>query len=341
MKRVYLFSRHAGEPVKVGVWQVDDDDIGRFQYQDDWLTRADAFPLDPVHLPLQSDIYETARKRGIFAVFEDAGPDQWGERVLAHEHPARDLGLVEKLLYASGRGVGCLLFSASRERPKPVSAPVDWHSLTQAQEGVDRLIAGEVVSEELMHLLEPGSGLGGARPKISVTRDGRLWLAKFPRQDDTYDVPRTEFATMQLARRAGIDTPDVELVALPDGRAVYLIERFDQRDGTAHHYVSANTLLGIDRVREDDAFASMRRQTRSATCRRNCIGAWCSTYWCGTPMTTCATTAYSSTSPAFVYPLRLILCRSCDLGMSTRSASVLAAIVAAWKIVVGMPPDSH
>lgn len=58
----------------------------------------------------------------------------------------------------------------------------------------------------LFMLISPGSSLGGARPKVSVTDEqGDPWIAKFPSRYDDHDVGAWEYLTYQLAMQAGID----------------------------------------------------------------------------------------------------------------------------------------
>lgn len=253
MNRLYVFSTHGLPPVPVGVYELGDG-IGRFAYAKSWLARPDAFPLDPVHLPLTSEEFATASRDGLFSVLRDAGPDSWGLRVMAREHTGRQLTPVEQLLYARGYGTGCLVFSASRDNIEPPPEIPGWETLARAQQGVDRLLAGEFVSPDLLRLLEPGSSLGGARPKTTVRHKGGYWIAKFPRKDDVFDETRAEYGLLKLAQHAGIRVPVHELSVLPDGRAVLLVERFDWTADGRHHYLSAHSLLGYERVREQDTF---------------------------------------------------------------------------------------
>jgi serine/threonine-protein kinase HipA len=74
-------------------------------------------------------------------------------------------------------------------------------------------------------------------------------LAKFSRQDDSYNQPSIEFANMTLASKAGIDIPETLLLTLPGGGSVYLIERFDRSPGPKktiirHPFISALTAVG-------------------------------------------------------------------------------------------------
>jgi serine/threonine-protein kinase HipA len=92
---------------------------------------------------------------------------------------------------------------------------------------VDRLPAAEEIDSDLKKLLEAGSSLGGARPKVAVSRDGGSWIAKFSLRDDPYNICRAEYAAMTLAARCGLDVPPIDAVRVAD-RDVYLIERFDR-----------------------------------------------------------------------------------------------------------------
>jgi serine/threonine-protein kinase HipA len=85
--------------------------------------------------------------------------------------------------------------------------------------------------EDLNILLAPGSSLGGARPKASVIDDdGRLSMAKFPKNDDAYSVSAWEHLALELARAAGISAAESRLLSI-DARDVILLPRFD-REGT-------------------------------------------------------------------------------------------------------------
>ncbi|NWO01454.1 MAG: type II toxin-antitoxin system HipA family toxin, partial [Idiomarinaceae bacterium] len=57
------------EPVICGViWYDPENRIGRFRYGQSYLARNDAFALDPVHLPLTDELFETRANKGLFGV---------------------------------------------------------------------------------------------------------------------------------------------------------------------------------------------------------------------------------------------------------------------------------
>lgn len=51
-----------------------------------------------------------------------------------------------------------------------------------------------------MQILNPGSSLGGARPKATVKDiDGSLWVSKFPSKNDEINTGAWEFVVSELA----------------------------------------------------------------------------------------------------------------------------------------------
>ena len=81
------------ESIKTGALVVSDPDIvqgtlqGQFRYTSEYLEHPEAFPLDPLHLPLSTEIFEADRPRaGIHGVFEDSLPDDWGRRLMVRSH---------------------------------------------------------------------------------------------------------------------------------------------------------------------------------------------------------------------------------------------------------------
>ena len=63
---------------------------GRFVYGRRYLDRADALPIDPLELKLDTQTYETQRMHGLFGALRDAGPDFWGRRVI-EKHAGRPM----------------------------------------------------------------------------------------------------------------------------------------------------------------------------------------------------------------------------------------------------------
>lgn len=156
---------------------------GAFRYAPEYLSLSDVFPLDPVHLPLTTREFNADRPEGVHGVFEDALPDDWGQRLLIRKTglPLRDR-TKPKLLQALGQGcMGALSFD-SGDDTGPVS-PAQMADLEELLVSALQYDAGEELDEERLQFLAiHGSSPGGARPKTLVCKeDGSLWLAKFPK----------------------------------------------------------------------------------------------------------------------------------------------------------------
>jgi serine/threonine-protein kinase HipA len=105
-------------------------------------------------------------------------------------------------------------------------------------------------------LIQPGSSLGGARPKATIAdRDGCLWMAKFPGRNDQNDTGAWEKVVNVLAFECGIDIPESVARRFSGKQHTFLAKRFD-RDvkGKRIHFASAMTLLG--RQDGDDYFSN-------------------------------------------------------------------------------------
>ncbi len=225
--------------------------VGTFVYGRRYLERADAVELDPVELRLGSGAFETARMGGFFGAIRDAMPDWWGRRVI--EKHSRRAGLEEfdYLLEGADDRAGALGFGLNVTPPAPQRRFNRTIDLARLQQQADAIVTNDTDSlpgsdDPVEDLLLIGTSMGGARPKAVVEHDGALWLAKFGRQDDAWNHPRTEHAMLELARRCGLATPDSRIVDV-GGRDVLLIRRFDRDPGETGYrrrrMVSALTLL--------------------------------------------------------------------------------------------------
>jgi serine/threonine-protein kinase HipA len=109
----------------------------------------------------------------------------------------------------------------------------------------ERILRDEETDEDLQMIFAPGSSLGGARPKASVLdQRGRLSIAKFPKETDEYSVEVWEVIAMQLAARAGIRTPEHELITVAE-KPVLLSRRFDRDGGTRIPFLSALSMMSF------------------------------------------------------------------------------------------------
>jgi serine/threonine-protein kinase HipA len=207
--------------------------------------------LDPIMLPLQEKLFTTTALRGQFGAILDAAPDQWGRRIIDREHGAQDD--FEYLLLAKGDQVGALSFSAERDVPPPDTSLLDSSSLADVHRAYQSLEAGEDIPADLMELLRHGTSAGGARPKITLVDEGKVWLAKLPSKKDSDDfppIPLLEAAVLDLAEIAGLDVPQRKVVQF-GGVPALMVVRFDRKivedEGEARiqkmRFVSARTVF--------------------------------------------------------------------------------------------------
>lgn len=238
-------------------------EIYSFEFDSEWLASGDALALDPDLLPVPGRTYPPA-DRTQFGLFMDSAPDRWGrtlmqrrEAVLAAEakRPARTLTEWDYLLGVHDHSrLGALRFRANPQSPfldnSAVNAAPPLTSLRELQGAVrtleeDRANDDPRLSTVLDQLLVPGSSLGGSRPKASVVDEhGRLCIAKFPSQQDEWDVGAWELVAHRLAKKAGIRVPPMRAVRFTREGHTFISRRFDRTErGGRLAFVSAMTLL--------------------------------------------------------------------------------------------------
>ena len=205
---------------------------GAFRYAPEYLKHPQAFPLDPVALPLTPKEFQTERPEGVHAVFEDALPDDWGRALLIRKaRLGRGEQTLPRMLEALGNGgLGALSFQSTQNRIKTDSS-ADIKNLEALLDTALRYESGLPLDEkELQLLYQSGSSPGGARPKALCRKEeGSLWIAKFPRHQDRFHVESIEAATLELAKRSGLTVPEFEIRTLGK-RKVLLVKQI----GRAH-----------------------------------------------------------------------------------------------------------
>jgi len=144
------------------------------------------------------------------------------------------------------QGMGALIYTQSGE-PDPRPAAISSRHLRNLVMLAEKFEQdGAVEDDELSLLFQAGSSPGGARPKALVENESGAWLAKFAGAGDHLDVVSLEAAAMELARRAGIETPETRLMN-PGTRKCLLVKRFDVNPkGGRNHLISMQSLLKAD-----------------------------------------------------------------------------------------------
>lgn len=203
--------------------------IGRFRYGDRYLARPEAVSFDPFRLPLAKEIFEFTQLKGIPGAVRDATPDAWGRRVIEHklERSPADLQEIDYLLHGPQDGAGYLSFGLKVEPPAPRRSYNRTHQLDKLITATRAIEAGKHVAAHLLERLDPGTSMGGARPKATIEDDHCLWLGKFPARNDRFNLQRVEFATLDLARRCGLNVTQARLQSVGSSD-VLMLQRFDR-----------------------------------------------------------------------------------------------------------------
>ena len=227
-----------------------------FSYDDRYLADPGAYALDPA-LPLVTGTLQTPLGRALFGAFSDCAPDRWGRTLIKRAEMVkarlagtapRSMSEIDVLLgVRDDLRQGALRFRLGDAGPyladehSPVPVLTDLPTLLGIAEHAESDTAGY---EDLKRLLRAGSSLGGARPKAHVMNAaGDIAIAKFPSAaSDTWNVMAWEKVALDLARQAGIDVPDSQLIRVGD-RDVLVVDRFDRQAGIRVGYASAMTML--------------------------------------------------------------------------------------------------
>lgn len=223
-----------------------------FRYDEQYMARPGAYAIDPA-MPLAKGNHSAGRMPGAFA---DCSPDRWGKNLISKMvrvkalRDGRTAPLVSDIDYLLGVS-DLTREGALRFRNEPDGKFLDPDLTVPKLVELPRLLrAADALAEDaddmaaIKDLLDAGSGsLGGARPKASVRDEDSLLIAKFPHHSDDWDVMAWEKTALDLAERAGIETPR-RRISTVGGRTVLILRRFDRDRNRRIGYMSAMTLIG-------------------------------------------------------------------------------------------------
>ena len=233
--------------------------VGRFRYGNRYLERKDAVEFDPFQLPLGDTVYEFTKRKGIPGAVRDAGPDAWGRRVIEHklQRGPADLEEIDYLVNGPQDGAGYLSVGTKVDPSTSKRRYNRTHQLPDLVGAAEAIEEGKRVPERILEQLEPGTSMGGARPKATIEDGNRLWLGKFPEKADRCNLQRVEYATIELARRCGIDVCNARLESI-GGRDVLMVERFD-REHTEGGYLRFGLVSALTMLDGDESYLDRER----------------------------------------------------------------------------------
>jgi serine/threonine-protein kinase HipA len=241
-------------------------EIFSFEYQDSWVNESNPILfLDP-NLGFYKGKQFLPDEKNNFGIFLDSSPDRWGRLLMRRREAwqAKQDGRAEKTLFESdflmgvfdGHRMGGVRFKLNPDGPfindqKKMATP-PWTSLRELEQASLKLEQDDALLDpEYAHwlsvLIDPGSSLGGARPKASVLDEkGNLWIAKFPSSKDDKNVGAWEMVLHRLALNCGISLPNARIQQFSSRHHTFLSKRFDRNTESQRiHFASAMTLLGL------------------------------------------------------------------------------------------------
>lgn len=236
-----------------------------FKFDENWLSIHAGIKLSE-DINNYPGMQYTQPGNDIFGCFSDALPDRWGrtllkrrEQIQASEEKraVRSLSSFDYLMGIDDFSrMGGFRFKRELEgdyinvSPSLKIPPLtEIRELIHASQEVEKSEDNDVLPGKkwITQLIQPGTSLGGARPKAGVLDEmGNLCIAKFPSKKDDYDTGIWEHFSHLLAQKAGIQVAQTRVL---DGLGKYhtlLSRRFDRTDEAKRiHFASSMSLLGL------------------------------------------------------------------------------------------------
>ena len=236
-----------------------------FEFSKDWLKNYGSIQLSD-DINNYTGIQYCQQNNEIFGCFADSLPDRWGrtlilrrEQILAMEEkrPVRRLTEFDFLTgiddYTRIGGfrykidpTGEFINTSNKPQIPPIT---EIKELVRASNEIELSEEKNTLPQKkwLFQLIQPGTSLGGARPKATIIDENKhLYIAKFPSRNDLYDVGLWEHLSHLLAKESGLNCSESKVIKAGNKYHTLLSKRFDRTaDNKRIHYASAMTMLGL------------------------------------------------------------------------------------------------
>ena len=271
MKRITVYADFdfLASPQEIGTLgyeRVRGKDHFVFEYSREWLKLHGGIVLsgDLMNVP---SLQHPRGTDSVFGFVKDSFPDRWGRLLLDRRErlkaqaEGRPVQMLTNYDYLTGiedftRMGGIRYKDEDSDGYMSVSAkylvpPIEsLRALCDACHEIELAEERNELPEQrwLDQLIDPGTSLGGARPKANVIdTDGKLYVAKFPSKKDLENTELIEHFSHRLAAVAGINVAQTRTIKISKERDLLLSERFDRTaEGRRKHFASAMSLLGLE-----------------------------------------------------------------------------------------------
>ena len=270
MERLFIFAdfNWLDKPELVGELcyeRLRGSDSYAFKFDENWLDIHAGIKLSE-DINNYPGMQYTQPGNDIFGCFSDALPDRWGrtllkrrEQIQASEEKRaiRSLSSFDYLIGIDDFSrMGGFRFKRELEgdyinvSPSLKIPPLtEIRELIHASMEVEKSEENNVLPEKkwITQLIQPGTSLGGARPKAGVLDEsGNLCIAKFPSKKDDYDTGLWEHFSHLLTKNAGIQVAQTRVLGGLGKYHTLLSKRFDRTDEAKRiHFASSTSLLGL------------------------------------------------------------------------------------------------
>lgn len=236
-------------------------DVFSFEFDKTWLKRYPKIDFGCDLRPYTGVQYSQGNH--IFGCFSDTLPDRWGRRLIDLRASLETEGKASHTLsdwdYLKGvedeMRMGGFRFqdpidgsfiSSTPSYSVPPAIHID--ELLQAAKEIEKSEYKHLEPEKkwVQQLFQPGSSMGGARPKACEQSGGQLYLAKFPSINDDINVSQWEHFAHLMAKECGITVAETQVIKAGTGQDILLSKRFDRtEDNKRIHMASSLTVLGL------------------------------------------------------------------------------------------------
>ena len=253
----------------VGTLAMTADHKAAFQYSEEWIENG--FPISPFSLPLKKQVFVPTKDYfdGLFGVFADSLPDNWGRLLLdrllrAHKQNPDKLTVLDRLAIVGKSGMGALTYYPE----KKIDEQYGDMDLDELAEQCRKILNTEY-SDRLDELYRLGGTSGGARPKIMTTVNGEEWIIKFPAHVDGENAGKMEYDYSCCAKKCGIIMSETRLFPSENCEGYFGIKRFDRisdKNGTKRiHMLTAAALLELNFEQPSLDYHSLMKLTKILT----------------------------------------------------------------------------
>ena len=262
MNALQVFYHHDSEYVQLLGRLVYKDGLAYLELNNEFLEQG--INISPINLKLNNSLQVAPRTpfNGLHGVFADSLPDGWGlllmDRYFRKKNiPINQITPLDRLAYMGNRTMGVLSYQPDLGEENDNNLQEIYSLDGLASESLE-IFQGS--NKEVSKQLQINGGTpGGARPKATIgLKDNQAicgandlpegyqhWLVKFPsgKSDIEQAEGVVEYVYSIMARKAGIEFPETQLIETEQSTGFFACKRFDR--GTNNQRIHLHSFAGL------------------------------------------------------------------------------------------------